>query len=175
MRRHVGNATVVILVSIASATVQTWSPQGHRLVALATSRGDRWRDCVVDRIRYNQERLADATLDRADRAIALKFLVHLIGDVHQPFHARGVARGGSLLIVGSAIGDISRNSNGRSRSVVGLPSPPAHPPTGRWNRTRRRNRHCCRNRVPSTRRTTARIFPPSTTAWPRAGCDWLRC
>ena len=79
MRRHVGNATVVILVSIASATVQTWSPQGHRLVALATSRGDRWRDCVVDRIRYNQERLADATLDRADRAIALKFLVHLIG------------------------------------------------------------------------------------------------
>lgn len=103
MRRHVGNATVVILVSIASATVQTWSPQGHRLVALATSRGDRWRDCVVDRIRYNQERLADATLDRADRAIALKFLVHLIGDVHQPFHARGVARGGNDIPV-SAFG-----------------------------------------------------------------------
>jgi len=154
---------LVILAGIASVTVQTWSPQGHRLVALvatnrltaaarqnvrwlladatladvavwadeylegnyqtsfwhfvnippdaarydrdrdcprqpgvvANGRGDRWRDCVVDRIRYNRERLADASLDRADRAIALKFLVHLIGDVHQPFHALGVERGGN--------------------------------------------------------------------------------
>jgi hypothetical protein len=58
-------------------------------------RGDRWRDCVVDRIRYNEERLGDRSLDRADRAIALKFLVHLIGDLHQPFHALGVERGGN--------------------------------------------------------------------------------
>ena len=171
MRRHVGNAALVILASIASTTVQTWSPQGHRLVALvatnhltpaarqnvrwllaeatladvavwadqylegnnqtffwhfinipsdATSydrdrdcprqpgvvaggRGDRWRDCVVDRIPYNQERLADPSLDRADRAIALKFLVHLIGDLHQPFHALGVERGGNGILV-SAFG-----------------------------------------------------------------------
>jgi hypothetical protein len=34
-------------------------------------------------------------LDRADRAVALKFLVHLIGDLHQPFHALGVERGGN--------------------------------------------------------------------------------
>jgi hypothetical protein len=61
----------------------------------AGGRGDAWRDCVVDRIRYNQERLADRSLDRADRAIALKFLVHLIGDLHQPFHALGVERGGN--------------------------------------------------------------------------------
>ena len=62
---------------------------------VAGSRGDRWRDCAVDRILYNQERLADTSLDRADRAIALKFLVHLIGDVHQPFHALSVDRGGN--------------------------------------------------------------------------------
>ena len=61
----------------------------------ARGRGDAWRDCVVDRIRYNQERLANRSLDRADRAIALKFLVHLIGDLHQPFHALGVERGGN--------------------------------------------------------------------------------
>jgi hypothetical protein len=61
----------------------------------AGGRGDRWRDCVVDRIDYNQERLADTSLDRADRAIALKFLVHLIGDLHQPMHALGVERGGN--------------------------------------------------------------------------------
>ena len=59
------------------------------------SRGDRWRDCVVDRIGYWEERLADQKLDRADRAIALKFVVHFIGDLHQPFHALGVGRGGN--------------------------------------------------------------------------------
>jgi hypothetical protein len=61
----------------------------------AGGRGDEWRDCVVDRIRYNGQRLADRSLDRADRAVALKFLVHLIGDLHQPFHALGVERGGN--------------------------------------------------------------------------------
>ena len=61
----------------------------------ADTRGDRWRDCAVDRILYNKERLADATLDRADRAIALKFLVHFVGDLHQPFHALGVGHGGN--------------------------------------------------------------------------------
>jgi nuclease S1 len=63
------------------------------------ARGDRWRDCVVDRILYNQERLANPSLDRADRTIALKFLVHLIGDLHQPFHALGVERGGNGIFV----------------------------------------------------------------------------
>ena len=61
----------------------------------AGSRGDRWRDCVVDRIAYWEERLGDAKLDRADRATALKFVVHFIGDLHQPFHALGVGRGGN--------------------------------------------------------------------------------
>ena len=59
------------------------------------SRGDRWRDCVVDRITYWEERLANPKLDRADRATALKFVVHFIGDLHQPFHALGVGRGGN--------------------------------------------------------------------------------
>jgi hypothetical protein len=55
----------------------------------------------VDRIGYNEERLADPALDRSDRAIALKFLVHRIGDVHQPFHVVGVARGGIEIPVSS--------------------------------------------------------------------------
>lgn len=58
-------------------------------------RGDIWRDCIVDRIRYNEERLADGVLDHADRAIALKFLVHFVGDLHQPFHASAIERGGN--------------------------------------------------------------------------------
>ena len=59
------------------------------------SRSDRWRDCAVDRILFWEQRLAEATLDRADRAIALKFIVHFIGDLHQPFHTLGVGRGGN--------------------------------------------------------------------------------
>lgn len=61
----------------------------------AGSRADEFRDCVVDRIRYHSKRLADTSLDRADRAIALKFLVHFVGDLHQPYHALGVGRGGN--------------------------------------------------------------------------------
>jgi nuclease S1 len=61
----------------------------------AGSRNDRWRDCVVDRIAYWEERLGNPKLDRADRATALKFVVHFIGDLHQPFHALGVGRGGN--------------------------------------------------------------------------------
>src|SRR6187402_2594015 len=59
------------------------------------SRGDRWRDCVVDRIAYWEERLGNPKLDRSDRATALKYIVHFIGDLHQPFHALGVGRGGN--------------------------------------------------------------------------------
>ena len=64
-------------------------------VTSAGSRSDRWRDCVVDRIAYWEERLDDVKLDRADRATALKYIVHFIGDLHQPFHALGVGRGGN--------------------------------------------------------------------------------
>ena len=51
------------------------------------------------------ERRADTTLDRADRAIALKFLVHFVGDLHQPFHAIVLARGGNdipVVVFGSS-------------------------------------------------------------------------
>lgn len=65
----------------------------------AGSRLDVWRDCAVDRIIYNEQRLADPKLDRADRAVALKFLVHFVGDLHQPFHALGVERGGNGILV----------------------------------------------------------------------------
>jgi hypothetical protein len=54
-----------------------------------------WRDCVTDRILYFEGRLGDTSLPAAERAQALKFLVHLIGDVHQPFHAIGDDRGGN--------------------------------------------------------------------------------
>jgi hypothetical protein len=48
-------------------------------------------DCVVEAIRRQEALLADRRQPDAVRAQALKFLVHFVGDVHQPLHA-GYAR-----------------------------------------------------------------------------------
>ncbi|MDE6120231.1 MAG: S1/P1 nuclease, partial [Muribaculaceae bacterium] len=40
--------------------------------------------------------LADSTASKADKALALKILIHLLGDMHQPMHlGRGTDRGGN--------------------------------------------------------------------------------
>ena len=52
-------------------------------------------NCVVDRITMFKQILADQSASRQDRIEALKFLVHFVGDVHQPMHAMGEARGGN--------------------------------------------------------------------------------
>lgn len=53
-------------------------------------------DCVVEAIRRQTAILADRSRPRAERAQALKFVVHFIGDVHQPLHAGlGRDRGGN--------------------------------------------------------------------------------
>ncbi len=44
-------------------------------------------DCVIDAIRTQAAILADRGRSRAARARALKFVVHFVGDVHQPLHA----------------------------------------------------------------------------------------
>jgi hypothetical protein len=77
------------------------------------ARSSRPRDCVVDRILFHQERLANARLDRTDRAAALKFLVHLVADVHQPFHAIGVERGGNGIAI-SVFGSSTCGSDANS-------------------------------------------------------------
>lgn len=45
------------------------------------------RDCVVAAIEDQGKRLADTSLPAAERLQALKFVVHFVGDVHQPMHA----------------------------------------------------------------------------------------
>jgi hypothetical protein len=52
-------------------------------------------NCVVDRIEIFKQVLGDRTAPRNERIEALKFLVHFVGDVHQPFHATGEAAGGN--------------------------------------------------------------------------------
>lgn len=67
-------------------------------------RGAKWRDCVVDRVNYFAEQLRAPETTRAGREFALKMLIHLVGDLHQPMHAIGDARGGNsnrVLLFGS--------------------------------------------------------------------------
>ncbi len=48
-------------------------------------------DCVIEAIRRQEALLADRRQPDAVRTQALKFLVHFVGDIHQPLHA-GYAR-----------------------------------------------------------------------------------
>jgi S1/P1 Nuclease len=52
-------------------------------------------NCVVDRITMFKQVLADRSAPKEQRVEALKFLVHFVGDLHQPMHAIGEARGGN--------------------------------------------------------------------------------
>ncbi|MYM92420.1 S1/P1 nuclease [Duganella vulcania] len=59
-------------------------------------------DCASARIDYFSEILADRTTDKATRVFALKALVHLIGDIHQPLHAADDGdHGGNDVSIGS--------------------------------------------------------------------------
>jgi S1/P1 Nuclease len=64
-------------------------------------------DCIVNALARFRMTLADCTKPVAERAMALKFVVHFVGDIHQPLHdTTGINpdtaaddQGGNLIIV----------------------------------------------------------------------------
>lgn len=46
-----------------------------------------WHDCVVDKINQFEKELKSPRTSPHERLLALKFLLHLVGDLHQPLHA----------------------------------------------------------------------------------------
>ncbi|TMP39481.1 S1/P1 nuclease [Pseudoalteromonas rubra] len=55
---------------------------------------------ILDGINYSVSVLENTKSSKEDKQFALKFLVHLVGDAHQPFHAgRSEDRGGNLIKV----------------------------------------------------------------------------
>ena len=56
-------------------------------------------NCVVDRIDLFARVVADRTQTKEARKEALKFLVHFVGDIHQPMHAIDEAAGGNQIKV----------------------------------------------------------------------------
>jgi hypothetical protein len=45
------------------------------------------RDCVVDKVEEFRAELTDAATAPSERLLALRFLLHLVGDLHQPLHS----------------------------------------------------------------------------------------
>ena len=57
-------------------------------------------DCVVAQIARDARILADRKASTAERAEALRFLIHLVGDIHQPLHAADNGdKGGNTFVV----------------------------------------------------------------------------
>jgi S1/P1 Nuclease len=52
-------------------------------------------NCVVAKILWFSKILSNPKQPRAAHILAIEFLVHLVGDIHQPFHALADARGGN--------------------------------------------------------------------------------
>jgi hypothetical protein len=65
----------------------------------------RTEDCVVNKIDEFAAELRNAVIAPAERLLALKFLIHFIGDVHQPLHAADHGdRGGNCIGLASPHG-----------------------------------------------------------------------
>ena len=56
---------------------------------------DDHHNCIVDRINMFKLVLANKNAPQEDRIEALKYIVHFVGDIHQPLHAIEEARGGN--------------------------------------------------------------------------------
>ena len=58
------------------------------------------KDCIVDKIREFTAELSGPTTTPAERLLALKYLLHFVGDVHQPLHASdNHDRGGNCVLI----------------------------------------------------------------------------
>ena len=72
---------------------KTWASQGPA------------QDCVVNKIDEFAAELKSPSTPPAERKLALKFLIHLIGDLHQPLHAADHHdRGGNCISLSPPVG-----------------------------------------------------------------------
>jgi hypothetical protein len=78
---------------------------------LPASLGDK-NACVIDKIKQFEAELAAPATDAEERVFALKFLLHLVGDMHQPLHAadHGDAGGNSVKVTVEGFARKSRDS-----------------------------------------------------------------
>jgi len=61
--------------------------QQHLPVATPASQGPA-DACIIDKIDQFKAELSDAKTSSAERLLALKYILHLVGDIHQPLHVQ---------------------------------------------------------------------------------------
>jgi hypothetical protein len=68
------------------------------------------KDCVVDKVEQFAAELRSPATPAAEQRLALKFLIHFVGDLHQPLHASDHEdRGGNCIDIASIAGVRSSN------------------------------------------------------------------
>jgi len=72
--------------SISAACPRHSASTATAPIAAAASNGPE-QDCIIDKITQFERELASPTTSRPERLLALQFLLHFVGDVHQPLHA----------------------------------------------------------------------------------------
>src|SRR6266478_3234806 len=77
----------------------------------ATASGGPADDCVVDKIQEFAAELADPATDLEEQVVALKFVLHFVGDLHQPLHSSD---------------DHDRGGNDKRVSATGFPAGNLH-------------------------------------------------
>jgi S1/P1 Nuclease len=93
---------------------------GHPPSAVPASAGPA-KACLVDRLKAFESELANPATPQAERIVALKFVLHFVGDVHQPLHTSDDEnQGGNCVRV--ALGG-SRTTNLHSYWDTGLITP----------------------------------------------------
>lgn len=61
------------------------------------------QDCVVDKVREFSAELASPATPQSERILALKYLLHFVGDLHQPLHSSdNQDRGGNCVLISLA-------------------------------------------------------------------------
>lgn len=114
-------------------------------------------DCVVEAIRTQTAILADARRPRAERLQALKFVVHFVGDAHQPLHAGyGRDKGGN---------DAQINWNGRGTNMHTLWDSRMLVSTGRTEQA-----YLAHLRTLPRPAIAAMTLPPPAAAWAEQSC-----
>ncbi|HEY5850636.1 MAG TPA: S1/P1 nuclease [Lysobacter sp.] len=119
-------------------------------------------DCVVEAIRTQTAILADTKRSQAERLQALKFVVHFVGDAHQPLHAGyGHDKGGN---------DFQVNFEDRGSNLHSL-----------WDSGMLRNAgldepaYLQRLRaMPAATLTPGKPLPPQSAAWAEHACAIVR-
>jgi len=119
-------------------------------------------DCVVEAIRAQTAILADTKRPKAERLQALKFVVHFVGDVHQPLHAGyGHDKGGN---------DFQINLNDRGSNLHSLWDSGMLKDTGLDEPAYLQRLRA----MPAATPTPGKPLPPQSVAWAEASCAIVR-